>query len=221
MAIVEIEVDPQDCADKRQDREQRIALIREVFQKKVDRQTFGAIFWGTRFFTEAITCYRSCNYVASIAMCGASIENLLLDLLLVNHKNCYRDKGGNVAWSPIQEFKDGRFRNYFRELVARNDGSFNKRNDVMKKLRLDMPEILAKSGNTSIDEDITSVLELRDQAMHYIERTYRQFFTKAADGTFSDFEPWPFLQKKSENTLEKTLRIISFASEKYLSKLPC
>ncbi len=214
--MVEIKVGPTNCDHERLGRDKWIdSLLSKIKNGNlIDVKTTGAIHASIIFFREALNCYQNGAYAACIAMCGASIENLLLDLTLFDEKVCCKDKASDsYAWSVKQEFKDGQYRNYFRELVSPRDGRYKKRENVLKALK-EVDCINEEQGKI-----INDILEIRDQAVHYTENTFRRWFDGIANKQVGAVHFWPFDKKTAEKTIENVLSILGLASKKFATKL--
>lgn len=160
------------------------------------------------FFQEALGCFQNGNFIACVSMCGASMENLLFDLLLYNHKKAVLNESGTfITWSNVQEFKDGKFRDYFRELVSSDDNRTRKRKDVIKNLNE------SKIIDDAIADEIILLLNLRDQAMHYTENTWRRYFSNFANTVDKESLFWPFNERKAIEIIESSLKVLSYASD--------
>ena len=213
--MTNMNVGPSDCGAERDGRNQWIKdLIEHHCNGINDARTNGAMVNAITFFMEALGCYQNANYVACASMCGAAVENVLLELLLYDHKYAVRDSSsGNYAWSYLQEFKDGKFRDYFREMVSPEKNRFRKREETIKYLK----------NSNRLDRgtaEITKViLDLRDQAMHYTENTWRKFFKNAAEIPINEEHFWPFGEDKVRDVIEDTICVLSFAAKQFLAKV--
>ena len=211
--MLNIEVGLSDCGAERDKRNKWINdLIAQHCNSINDARTNGAIVNAIIFFREALGCYQNRNYVACASMCGAAVENVLLELLLYDHKYAVRDSSsGNYAWSYVKEFKDDKFRDYFREVVSPDKKGYRKREDTIKCLK-DSNRL-----NCTTAKITKEILDLRDQAMHYTENTWRKFFKKAAKINEEHF--WPFEEDKVRGVMEDTISVLSFASNQFLTKV--
>ena len=209
--MVDIKVGMTDCNADRNIREIWIKNLMVRFTTNISKETEGAILTPIIFFQEAIGCYQNGNFVACISMCGASVESLLVELLLYNYKKTIKDSSGSsFAWSYEQEFKDGKFRDYLREFVSSDKNRFKRRKDIIKKLRHD------KRLDKIISEKITTILDQRDQVMHYSENTWRRFFENAGKFTIGESFFWPFNESQAKCILESSLDALSYASTKFM-----
>ncbi len=213
--MLNMNVAPSDCGAERDRRNQWINdLIKQHCNGINDARTNGAIVNAITFFMEALGCYQNANYVACASMCGAAVENVLLELLLYDHKYAVRvNSSGNYAWSYVQEFKDGKFRDYFREMVSPEKNRFRKREETIKCL---MDSNRLDCGTAKVTKGI---LDLRDQAMHYMENTWRKFFKNVAETPINEEHFWPFEEDKVRGVIEDTICVLSYASKLFLAKV--
>lgn len=214
--MVDIIVGPTDCNEDRDVRNVWIAtLISNIKSENLlDQRTGGAIHSALIFFREAIGCYQNGAFVACISMCGSAIENLLLDLMLFDEKECTQDTvTGSHSWSVRQEFWNGQYRNYFRELVVPPNGHYNKRADILRNLK--SASLLDENKERTINE----ILDLRDQSMHYTENTWRRFFKGITNQSIYSDHFWPFNKSTAEKTMKNALEILSYASQLFVKKI--
>jgi hypothetical protein len=214
--MTEVKVGPTDCDSEREFRNNWLNGVKANIDDNnlIDARTIGAIHAPIIFLREALSCYQNGAYAACITMCGVSIENLLIDLMLFDHKISIKDDvSNNYAWSVTQEFKNGQFKDYFRELVSSPNGRYQRRIDELKYLK--EAAIITEKEKQVINE----VLDLRDQAVHYTENRWRKWFNGISKREIGANHFWPFDKPTAEKTVESVISILNYASKKFSTKL--